>query len=64
MNTRTRHTIYLDKETETQAETLKKALGDEQVLFAGSMPKAAWFRLIFQAGLVSLTQQTKMLQEG
>lgn len=64
MNNRTRHTIYLDKETETQAQTLKKALGDEQVLFAGSMPKAAWFRLIFQAGLASLTEQTRMLQEG
>ncbi len=63
METRTRHTLYLDRDTEHQAETLKQALAEEEMLFAGSMPKTAWFRLIFQAGLLSLTQQAKQLQE-
>jgi len=58
-----RKTIYLTEHHQVWQDTLRKALEEEHILFSSGMSEAGWMRLIFEAGLRSLTHEARLSQE-
>lgn len=59
-----RKTIYLTENHAAWEQSLRKALEEEHILFSSGMSEAGWMRLIFEAGLQTLTHEARLSQEA
>lgn len=61
---RVRKTVYLTEDADIWQESLRQVLEEEHLLFSSGMSDAGWMRIVIQAGLESLTQQARQVQEA
>ena len=58
-----RKTIYLTEQENNRQQEVRSLLEQKHVLFSPTTSEAGWFRLLFEAGLQSLSSQLKVSRE-